>query len=56
MFFFKKWAISASFIVYFRPFQTNINIFYNNVMWKNVHPVSGAGIRTHDILYVSLLP
>ena len=25
-------------------------------MWKNVHPVSGTGIRTHDFLNVSLLP
>ena len=23
---------------------------------KNVHPVSGTGIRTHDLLVVSLLP
>ena len=22
--------------------------FYNKFMWKNVHPVYGAGIRTHD--------
>ena len=24
-------------------------------MWKNVHKVSGAGIRTHDLLIMSLL-
>ena len=23
-------------------------IFYNKLMWKYVHPVYGAGIRTHD--------
>ena len=25
-------------------------------MWKNVHPVYGTGIRTHDLQNVSLLP
>ena len=24
-------------------------------MWKNVHPVSGAGIQTHNLLIMSLL-
>ena len=35
--------------VYFRSFQTNITNIYNKYMWKNVHPVYGAGIRTHDL-------
>ena len=30
--------------------------FYNNYMWKNVHPVYGAGIQTHDLWNVSLFP
>ena len=30
--------------------------FYNKYMWKNVHPVYGAGIRTHDLRHVSLFP
>ena len=30
--------------------------FYNKYMWKNVHPVYGAGIRTHDLWNVSLFP
>ena len=25
-------------------------------MWKNVHPVYGAGIRTHNLQNVSLFP
>ena len=25
-------------------------------MWKNVHPVYGAGIRSHDLWNMSLLP
>ena len=25
-------------------------------MWKNVHPVFGAGIRTHDLWNTSLFP
>ena len=28
--------------------------FYNKYMWKNVHPVYGAGIRTHNIWNMSL--
>ena len=30
--------------------------FYNKLMWKNVHPVYGTGIRTHDLQNMSLLP
>ena len=30
--------------------------FYNKSMWKNVHPVYGTGIRTHDLSYKSRLP
>ena len=44
---------STSFIVYFRPFQTNITFFYRNI--KIVHPVSGAGIQALDFLNASLL-
>ena len=25
-------------------------------MWKNVHPVYGAGIQTHDLLNMSHIP
>ena len=28
--------------------NTNYN-FYNKYMWKNVHPVNGPGIRTHNL-------
>ena len=35
--------------------QTSLQ-FYNKYMWKNVHPVYGAGIRTHDLQNVSLFP
>ena len=41
------------FSVFFK--QTSIQ-FYNKLMWKNVHPVYGTGIRTHDFRIVSLLP
>ena len=34
------------FSVFFK--QTSIQ-FYNKLMWKNVHPVYGTGIRTHDL-------
>ena len=30
--------------------------FLQQFMWKNVRPVSGARIQTHDLLDVSLLP
>ena len=53
--FLKKWANPGLFFVYFRSFQANITIFTTN-MWKNVHPVYSAGIRTHDLWYVSLFP
>ena len=29
--------------------------FYNKYLWKNVYPVNGAGIRTHDLWNISLL-
>ena len=30
--------------------------FYNKYMWKNVHPVYGPGIRTHELWNMSLFP
>ena len=35
--------------------QTSIQ-YYNKLMWKNVHPVYGTWIWTHDLQNVSLLP
>ena len=29
---------------------------YNKLMWINIHPVFGAGIRSHSLLNISLLP
>ena len=40
--------------IYFWLFK-NYN-FYNKYMCKNVHPVNGAGIWTHYLQNVSLLP
>ena len=44
-------------------FWKNLGLFYrlylvfsNKYMWKNVHPVYGAGIRTHNLQNMSLLP
>ena len=28
---------------------------YDKLMWKTIHQVSGAGIRTHNLLIISLL-
>ena len=56
MFFFKLGQPRPLF-VYFRSFQTNNTIFTTNQCKKcHFHPVSGAGIRTHDLWNVSLLP
>ena len=41
---------------HFRSFSYKQDNFYNNVMWKNIQPVSGAGFQTHYLLNVSLLP
>ena len=47
----------ASFLFIFSLFQTNNTIFTTNQCEKcHVHPVSSAGIRTHDLWNVSLLP
>ena len=40
----------------FSSFQTNILQFFQQIFVKNVHPVYGAGIRTHDLWNMSLLP
>ena len=41
----------------FLSFQTNITILTTNQCEKcHVHPLSGAGIQTHDLWNVSLLP
>ena len=40
----------------FTVFSNKHYNFYNKYMWKNVHPVYGAGIRTHNLWNMSLLP
>ena len=39
----------------FLSFQTNITIF-KQINVKNIHPVYGAGIQTHNLRNMSLLP
>ena len=52
---FFKWAIIGLFFSYFRPFQTAVQCLQQlNV--KNDHQIYGAGIRTHDLFIISLLP
>ena len=54
---FKKWPVPASFIVYFRVFSKKHNFnYYNKNVWKNVHHVYCAWIRTHDPRNLSVLP
>ena len=46
-------AIPGVFFVFIFGFSGK---YLYNMMWKSVHPVFGARIRTHDILNTSLLP
>ena len=51
-------AALRTFFVYFRSFQTSNTIFTTNQCEKgsNLHPVYGAGIRTHDLSNMSRHP
>ena len=48
-FFKKNGPTPASFLV----FSNKRYNFYNKSLWKNVHPVYGAGIRTHNLSQMS---
>ena len=52
---FVKWANPGLFLFIF-VFSSKQYNFYNKSMWKNFHPVYGAGIWTHDIANISRLP
>ena len=47
---------SAASLAFIYGFSNQNYNFYNILMWKNVHPVSGAGIQTHNLSNVTLLP
>ena len=54
---FLKWGILGLFFVYFRLFkQTAQFLKQNNVKKCDVHPVYGAGIQTHNLQNMILLP
>ena len=53
--FLKNGPTLASFSFIFSLFKQTLQ-FYNKYMWKNVHPLNCAGIRTHDLRIVSLFP
>ena len=55
--FLKNGPTPASFIIYFFGLfkQTSLQ-FLQQINVKNVHPVYGAGIQTHDLWNMSLLP
>ena len=48
-------AIRAVFFIYFLTLQINNPKFTKNNV-KNVRPVAGAGIQTHDLWTITLLP
>ena len=52
---FIKWAFPGLFFVYFRSFS-DIHTIIQQINVKNVHPVYGAGIQTHHLQDMSLLP
>ena len=53
--FLKKWANPGLFFIYFCPFKHTTQ-FLKQINVKNVHPVHGARIRTHNLWNMSLLP
>ena len=54
--FYKKWAIPGLFFIYFCLFKHTLQILQQTGMWRNVHPLYGARIRTHDLWNINLLP
>ena len=54
--FFKKRANLIPFFIYFCLFKHALQFLQQKGMFKSVHPVYGAGIRTHDLWIMSLLP
>ena len=51
------WAKAGLFYRLSSVFSNNHHYkFYNKLMWKNVHPVNCAGIWTHNLCNMSLLP
>ena len=53
--FLKKMGQSGLFFIYFHLSKQTLQ-FLQQINVKNVHPVSGAGIWTHNLLITSLLP
>ena len=54
--FLKNGTTPASFFVYLSVFSNKQYNFFNKLMWKNVHPVYGAGIRNHNLSNISRHP
>ena len=52
-----KWAIPGLFFIYFWSFSNKHGYnFLQQINVKNVHPVYGAGIQTHNLHIASLIP
>ena len=54
--FFLNGPTPAFFSFIFGFFKQTLQFLQQIGMWKNVHPVYGAGIQTHDLWDVSLFP
>ena len=53
--FLKKWANPVLFFIHFRLFKRTL-LFLQQINVKNVQSVYGAGIQTHNLCNMSLLP
>ena len=54
--FFKKMIQSRPLLLYIFGLFKQTKQFFQQMFVKNVHPLYGAGIRTHNLRKVSLLP
>ena len=54
--FFNKWANLRPLFHFFVFSNTHYKFLQQLGIWKNVHPVHSAKIRTHDFWNMSLLP
>ena len=52
---FFKWAIPGLLFLYFAPFKQTLQFLYE-IFVRIVHPVYCAGIQTHNLKNMSLIP
>ena len=55
IYFLKKWSIISLFFIYFCLFKQTLQSL-QQINVENVHPVYGAGIQTHNLWHMCLIP